>query len=86
MKHNKNLIKSAKNKGYRYTYDYSLWNGGDIRFCGQKQTLICNHNYSGYLQTGVLLRFFVNRYITRLFVNRNITRVICKEVYYSGYL
>jgi hypothetical protein len=23
-----------------FTYDYSLWNGGDIRFCGQKQTLI----------------------------------------------
>jgi hypothetical protein len=23
-----------------FTYDYSLWDGGDIRFCGQKQTLI----------------------------------------------
>jgi hypothetical protein len=22
-----------------FTYDYSLWDGGDIRFCGQKQTL-----------------------------------------------
>jgi hypothetical protein len=32
MKHKKKLIKSAK--------DYSLWDGGDIRFCGQKQTLI----------------------------------------------
>jgi hypothetical protein len=23
-----------------FTYDYSLWDGGDICFCGQKQTLI----------------------------------------------
>ena len=23
-----------------FTFDYSLWDGGDIRFCGQKQTLI----------------------------------------------
>jgi hypothetical protein len=23
-----------------FTYDYSLWDGEDIRFCGQKQTLI----------------------------------------------
>ena len=23
-----------------FTYDYSLWDGGDIRFCGKKQTLI----------------------------------------------
>ena len=23
-----------------FIYDYSLWDGGDIRFCGQKQTLI----------------------------------------------
>ena len=23
-----------------FTYDYSLWYGGDIGFCGQKQTLI----------------------------------------------
>jgi hypothetical protein len=23
-----------------FTYDYSLWDGGDIRFCGQKQTFI----------------------------------------------
>jgi hypothetical protein len=23
-----------------FTYDYSLWDGGDVRFCGQKQTLI----------------------------------------------
>jgi hypothetical protein len=23
-----------------FTYDYSLWDGGDIRFCGEKQTLI----------------------------------------------
>ena len=23
-----------------FTYDYSLWDGGDIRFCGQKQTII----------------------------------------------
>jgi hypothetical protein len=23
-----------------FTYDYSLWDEGDIRFCGQKQALI----------------------------------------------
>jgi hypothetical protein len=23
-----------------FTFDYSLWDGGDICFCGQKQTLI----------------------------------------------
>ena len=23
-----------------FTYDYSLWDGGDICFCGKKQTLI----------------------------------------------
>jgi hypothetical protein len=45
----KNLIKSAKARvtgtiPYCHTYDYSLWDGGDIHFCGQKQTLIgiCN--------------------------------------------
>jgi hypothetical protein len=39
-----------------FTYDYSLWDGGDLRFCGQKQTLI-NYWYSPLIPFVVKLIF-----------------------------
>ena len=45
-----------------FTYDYSLWDGGDIRFCGQKQTLII-YCYITYKIYTIIDLFCENRFL-----------------------